>query len=49
MGPTVKNTGDWGSEVRKRIKAGWYGWRKISCIVCDKIIPTQLKDSLTKR
>ena len=30
LGSTVQSNGEYGKEVKKRIQAGWNGWRKMS-------------------
>ena len=30
-------------EVKKRVKAGWNGWRKVSAVICDKRLPARVK------
>ena len=30
-------------EVKKRMQAGWNGWRKISEVICDKRLPARVK------
>ena len=29
--------------VKKRVQAGWNGWRKASGVICDKRLPTRVK------
>ena len=30
-------------EVKKRIQAGWNGWRKVSGVICDRRLPARVK------
>ena len=30
-------------EVKKRVQAGWNGWRKVSEVICDKRLPARVK------
>ncbi|KAF7642013.1 hypothetical protein LDENG_00266230, partial [Lucifuga dentata] len=36
LGSTVQSNGECGKEVKKRVQAGWNGWRKVSGVMCDK-------------
>ena len=36
MGSTVQSNEHCGREVKKRVQAGWNGWRRISGVICDK-------------
>ncbi|KAK3570304.1 hypothetical protein QTP86_017185 [Hemibagrus guttatus] len=40
---TVQSNGECGKEVRKRVQAGWNGWRKLSGVLCDRKISTRIK------
>ena len=31
------------AEVKKRINAGWIGWRKVTGVLCDKNMPGSVK------
>ncbi|KAK3552267.1 hypothetical protein QTP86_006076 [Hemibagrus guttatus] len=35
LGSTVQSNGECGKEVKKRVQAGWNGWRKVSGVLCD--------------
>ena len=30
-------------EVKKRVQAGWNGWRKVSGVICDRRLPARVK------
>ncbi|MCJ8738183.1 hypothetical protein PDJAM_G00032490 [Pangasius djambal] len=36
LGSTVQSNGECGKEVKKRVHAGWNGWRKVSGVLCDR-------------
>ena len=36
LGSTIQNDGVYQKEVKKRIQAGWNGWRKMSGVLCDR-------------
>ena len=36
LGSTVQESGSCEREVRRRVKAGWNGWRKVSRVICDR-------------
>ena len=38
LGSTVQSNGDCNREVKKRVQAGWNGWRKVTGVICDKKI-----------
>ena len=40
---TVQESGDCEREVKKRVQAGWNGWRRVSGIICDKSLPARVK------
>ncbi|KAK3523360.1 hypothetical protein QTP86_029867 [Hemibagrus guttatus] len=43
LGSTVQNNGECGKEVKKRVQAGWNGWRKVSGVLCERKISARIK------
>ena len=43
LGSTVQERGSCEREVKKRVQAGWNGWRKVLGVICDKRLPARLK------
>ncbi|KAK3567625.1 hypothetical protein QTP86_020275 [Hemibagrus guttatus] len=43
LGLTVQSNGESGKEVKKRVQAGWNGWRKVSGVLCDRKISARIK------
>ncbi|KAK3531798.1 hypothetical protein QTP70_029738, partial [Hemibagrus guttatus] len=43
LGSTVQSNGGCGKEVKKRVQAGWNGWRKVSGVLCDRKISVRIK------
>ncbi|KAK3551565.1 hypothetical protein QTP70_019805, partial [Hemibagrus guttatus] len=43
LGSTVQSNGECGKEVKKRVQAGWNGWRKVSGVLCDRKISERIK------
>ena len=43
LGSTVQESGDCEREVKKRVQAGWNGWRKVSGVICDRRLPARVK------
>ncbi|KAK3517775.1 hypothetical protein QTP70_018344 [Hemibagrus guttatus] len=43
LGSTVQSNGECGKEVKKRVQAGWNGWRKVSGVLCDRKISVGVK------
>ncbi|MCJ8736381.1 hypothetical protein PDJAM_G00257710 [Pangasius djambal] len=43
LGSTVQSNGECGKEVKKRVQAGWNGWRKVSGVLCDRRISGRIK------
>ena len=39
MVSALQSDGDMSTEINKRIKCGWNNWRKMSGVLCDKIVP----------
>ncbi|KAK3565044.1 hypothetical protein QTP86_032471, partial [Hemibagrus guttatus] len=43
LGSTVQSNGECAKEVKKRVQAGWNGWRKVSGVLCDQKISARIK------
>ena len=43
LGSTVQESGTCERELKKRVQAGWNGWRKVSGVICDKRLPVGVK------
>ena len=43
LGSTVQESGGYEREVKKRVQAGWNGWRRVSRVICDRRLPARLK------
>ena len=43
MGSTVQSKGACVREVKKRVQAGWNGWRRMSGVICDRRVPARVK------
>ena len=43
LGSMVQESGDCEREVKKRVQAGWNGWRRVSGVICDKRLPARVK------
>ena len=43
LGSTVQSNGACGIEVKKRVQAGWNGWRRMSGVICDRRVPATVK------
>ncbi|MCJ8737661.1 hypothetical protein PDJAM_G00026650 [Pangasius djambal] len=48
LGSTVQSNGQCGKEVKKRVQAGWNGWRKVSGVLCDRKISARIKGKVYK-
>ena len=42
-GSTVQESGGYEREVKKRVQAGWNGWRRVSRVICDRRLPAKVK------
>ena len=40
LGSTVQESE---REVKKRLQAGWNGWRRVSGVICDRRLPARVK------
>ena len=43
LGSTLQSDGGCEREVKRRIQAGWNGWRKVSGVLCDRRVAPRLK------
>ena len=43
LSSTVQSNGECGREVKKRVQAGWSGWRRMSGVICDRRVPARVK------
>ncbi|KAK3565343.1 hypothetical protein QTP86_006571 [Hemibagrus guttatus] len=43
LGSTVQSNGECEKEVKKRVQAGWNGWKKVSGVLCDRKISARIK------
>ena len=39
----MQESGGCEKEVKKRVQAGWNGWRKVSGVICYKRLPARVK------
>ena len=47
LGSTVQESGGCKTEVKRRVQAGWNGWRKVSGVICDRRLPATVKAKCT--
>ena len=43
LGSTVQESGGCEREIKKRVQAGWNGWRRVSGVICNKRLPARVK------
>ena len=48
LGSTVQEDGGSDRNTEKRIQSGWYSWRKITGVLCDKRVPEKVKGKMYK-
>ena len=46
LGSTVQSNEKCGREVKKRVQAGWNGWRRMSGVICDRRVPARVKGNV---
>ena len=46
LGLTVKESGGCEREVKKRVWAGWNGWRKVSGVICDRRLRARVNEDI---
>ena len=48
LGSIVQSNGECGREVKKRVQAGWNGWRRMSGVICDRRVSARVKGKVYK-
>ena len=43
LGSTVQESSGCEREVKKRMQAGWNGWRRVSGLICNRRLPARVK------
>ncbi|KAI5091615.1 hypothetical protein C0J45_18821, partial [Silurus meridionalis] len=43
LGLTVQSNGECVREVKKRVQAGWSGWRRVTGVICDSRVSARMK------
>ena len=43
LGSMVRESGSCEREVKKRVQAGWNGWRRVLGVICDRRLPAGVK------
>ena len=43
LGSAVQESNGCEREVKKRVQAGWNGWRRVSGVICNKRLPARVK------
>ena len=43
LGSTIDSKGGSMTEIKRRITAGWNGWRKVAGVLCDRNMPATVK------
>ena len=46
LGSTLQRNGGTSTELTKRTQCGWNNWRKMSGVLCDKIVPPHVKGKI---
>ena len=42
----MQESGGCKREIKKRVQAGWNGWRKVSGVICDRRLPARVKEKV---
>ena len=43
LGSTMQESGSCEREIKRRVQAGWNGWRKVIEVICDRSLPNRVK------
>ena len=46
LGSTVQESVGCEREVKKRVQAGWNGWKRVSGVICDRRLPARVKGKM---
>ena len=48
LSSSVQSNGECGRDVKKRVQAGWNGWRRMSGsrMICDRRVPAGMKGTV---
>ena len=46
LGSTVQESGNCEREVKRRVQAGWKGWRKVSGVIRNRKLPARVKGKM---
>ncbi|KAI5612903.1 hypothetical protein C0J50_4635, partial [Silurus asotus] len=46
LGSTVQSNGECVREVKKRVQAGWCGWRRVTGVICDRRVSARMKEKV---
>ena len=46
FGSMVQESGGCEREVKKRVQAGWNGWRRVLGVICDRRLPAKVKEKV---
>ena len=46
LGSMVQESGSCEREVKRKVPAGWNGWRKVLGVICDRRLPARVKKSV---
>ena len=46
LGSTVQESASCEREVKKRVQAGWNGWRRVSGVICNRWLPARVKEKV---
>ena len=42
----MRESGSCKRVVKRRVQAGWNGWRKVSGVICDRRLPARVKEKV---
>ena len=48
LGSHLTSDGNFDPEINHRIQAGWYNWKKVSGVLCDRKISARVKGKVYK-
>ena len=49
LGSTAQESGICEKKLKKRVQAGWNGWRKVAGVICDRRLPARVKGKVDLR